>query len=76
MMPAVPGLMALMAMVFAPRIELRMDRDKSRYTGVLCGLGVDHNLQAIFQDHDMEITFDTSFDNEDIDRVRHRLLAK
>jgi len=70
MMPAIPGAIALMSMVFAPKIELRVDRYQTRYTGVLCGLGMDPDFKAaIYQDHDVEIVFDTAFDDSDIFKV-------
>ena len=40
-MPAIPGLAALMALLFAQQAELRVDNKKTCYTGVLCGLGWD-----------------------------------
>jgi ATP-dependent RNA helicase TDRD9 len=66
-MPPVPGLLALMAMTFTPKMELRTDTHQSRYTGVLCGLGMDpENSSAVYQDHDVEIVFDTQIDDDDI----------
>jgi len=66
-MPALPGLMSIMAMTFAPKIELRIDNYNTYYTGVLCGLGTDLNSDAaIYQDHDLEIIFDTEIVDSDI----------
>jgi len=72
MMPSVPGLLPLLSMLFAPKVELRVDVRQTRYTGVLCGLGTapgEPDL-PIYPDHDVEIVFDTNFDDEDIDNVR------
>ena len=38
-MPNQHGLGALLTMVFAPRVELRTDKRRKRYTGFLAGLG-------------------------------------
>lgn len=66
-MPAIPGLIALMAMTFAPKMELRVDNRQSRYTGVICGLGVDPTRKTpVYPEHDMEILFDTEITNNDI----------
>lgn len=50
----------------------RTDEEKRRYTGVLCGLGWDVSSDegdSVFPDHDMEITFDSSFDLHDLQLV-------
>ena len=74
MMPAVPGVLALMSLVFAPRAELRCDPRMQRYTGVLCGLGVDPELkEPIYMDHDLEVVFDTHIDDKDIELVSFSL---
>jgi ATP-dependent RNA helicase TDRD9 len=77
MMPSVPGLLALLSMLFAPRIELRVDIRQTKYTGVLCGLGTapDEPDLPIYPDHDVEIVFDTNIDDEDIDMVRMIMLC-
>ncbi|XP_035715225.1 ATP-dependent RNA helicase TDRD9 isoform X2 [Folsomia candida] len=70
-MPSVPGLLSLMAMLFAPKIELRIDVRQTKYTGVLCGLGsAPHEPDLpIYPDHDVEIIFDTVIDDDDIDSI-------
>jgi len=67
-MPAIPGLAPLLAMIFAPTMELRTDMEITRYTGVLCGLGTSPQEpdMPIYPDHDLEIVFDTEFSDEDI----------
>nr|XP_016846157.1 PREDICTED: putative ATP-dependent RNA helicase TDRD9 isoform X2 [Anolis carolinensis] len=70
LMPHIPGLPALLAMLFAPVIELRIDEKQTRYTGVLCGLGWNRSLGTpVFQDHDMELTFDVEIDTEDMTQI-------
>ncbi|XP_059135527.1 ATP-dependent RNA helicase TDRD9 isoform X1 [Peromyscus eremicus] len=67
LMPHIPGLPALLSMLFTPVMELRVDRDGKCYTGVLCGLGWNSTTEApILPEHDIELAFDVCFDVEDI----------
>ena len=48
----------------------RTDRVNRTVTGCLCGLGWDPvNCGPAFPDHDMEVTFDTEFGEEDLTKV-------
>ncbi|XP_063117861.1 ATP-dependent RNA helicase TDRD9 isoform X5 [Rattus norvegicus] len=67
LMPHIPGLPALLSMLFAPVMELRVDREGKCYTGVLCGLGWNSTTEApILPEHDIELAFDVCFNVEDI----------
>lgn len=70
-LPNIPGLAALLALSFAPRMELRCNSRRTYYTGALCGLGSMDNCsgQAMFPDHDMEIKFDVEITIDDIKEV-------
>jgi len=66
-MPAIPGMVGLITMLFCPKMELRVDENITSYTGVLSGLGLDPSTSMpVYPDHDVEVVFDTEFDNEDI----------
>ncbi|NXE20690.1 TDRD9 helicase, partial [Ardeotis kori] len=70
LMPPIPGLLALLSMLFAPAIELRVDKSRKYFTGVLCGLGWSQNCGApLHPENDMELTFDVCFGVEDISEV-------
>ncbi|XP_076314429.1 ATP-dependent RNA helicase TDRD9-like [Tachypleus tridentatus] len=70
LMPNVHGLSSIIALLFAPYAELRTDKERTCYTGALCGLGYDPGTkQSIYPDHDMELVFDTTFDCEDISAI-------
>ncbi|XP_066550485.1 ATP-dependent RNA helicase TDRD9 [Amia ocellicauda] len=70
LLPAVPGLPALVTMIFTPVMELRTDEDRTRFTGALCGLGWNGTTQAgLLPEHDLEVTFDVGFDVEDITEI-------
>ncbi|XP_045863863.1 ATP-dependent RNA helicase TDRD9 [Meles meles] len=67
LLPHVPGLPALLSLLFAPVIELRVDREGKCYTGVLCGLGWNPTTGApILPEHDIELAFDVQLSVEDI----------
>lgn len=69
-MPPIPGLTGLLAMLFCPRVEFRVNENSTAYAGCLTGLGVNPTTgESAYPDHDMEIVFDTVIDNEDIDLV-------
>ena len=72
LLPNIPGLLALVSLLFAPIAELRTDRAKKKYIGALCGLGWDNDsseMDSAFPDHDMEIPFDTEFDVDDLKMI-------
>ncbi|KAL4832989.1 hypothetical protein H8958_002063, partial [Nasalis larvatus] len=70
LMPHIPGLPALLSMLFAPVMELRIDQNGKYYTGVLCGLGWNPTTGAsILPEHDMELAFDVQFSVEDVVEV-------
>ncbi|KAG7277321.1 hypothetical protein CRUP_005855 [Coryphaenoides rupestris] len=67
LMPDIPGLPALVSMLFTPVMELRINTERTCYTGALCGLGWNSStLEPLLPERDMELTFDTHFDVEDI----------
>lgn len=72
-LPNIPGLTALLSLVFAPCVELRCNSRRTYYTGALCGLGPIDNCtnRAIYPEHDMEIQFDIEITTDDIKEVNH-----
>uniref|UniRef100_A0A3Q1C9R2 ATP-dependent RNA helicase TDRD9 n=1 Tax=Amphiprion ocellaris TaxID=80972 RepID=A0A3Q1C9R2_AMPOC len=70
LMPDIPGLPALITMLFTPIMELRTNKERTCYTGALCGLGCNSQTQeAILPEHDIELAFDVKFDVEDITEI-------
>ncbi|NXN95926.1 TDRD9 helicase, partial [Rhinopomastus cyanomelas] len=70
LMPPIPGLFALLSMLFAPAIELRVDKSGKYFTGVLCGLGWSRISEtSLFPENDMELTFDVHIGVEDISEI-------
>lgn len=68
-MPPIPGLLSILTLVFAPRLEFRLDRDHTKYTGCISGLGTDSEGHSVYEEDDMEVIFDVKIDNEDLDLV-------
>ncbi|XP_029453911.1 ATP-dependent RNA helicase TDRD9 isoform X2 [Rhinatrema bivittatum] len=67
LMPNIPGLPALLSMLFAPVMELRVDQSGREFTGTLCGLGCNtKDGTPVFPEHDLELTFDVRVDVDDI----------
>uniref|UniRef100_A0A8B9C312 ATP-dependent RNA helicase TDRD9 n=1 Tax=Anser brachyrhynchus TaxID=132585 RepID=A0A8B9C312_9AVES len=70
LMPPIPGLLALLSMLFAPAIELRIDESGKNFTGVLCGLGWSQTRGVpLLPENDMELTFDVRFGVDDISEI-------
>ncbi|OCT68434.1 hypothetical protein XELAEV_18039735mg [Xenopus laevis] len=70
LLPPIPGLPALISMLFAPVIELRVDDARKHYTGVLCGLGWHHESGTpIWPEHDIELAFDVHFSVDDLVKI-------
>ncbi|KAM3920360.1 ATP-dependent RNA helicase TDRD9 [Leptodactylus fuscus] len=69
LLPSIPGLPALVSMLFAPVIELRVDDKRREYTGVLCGLGWQYSNLAVWPEHDIELAFDVSFKVDDLVKI-------
>lgn len=75
-MPDIPGLPALIIMLFTPVMELRTNEERTAYTGALCGLGWTSDMQeAVLPEHDIELAFDVKFDVEDITEINALRLA-
>jgi len=67
LLPNIAGLPALLSLLFAPRVEYRTDEHRTRLTGAICGLGYNkENRRSLYQEHDMEITFDTEISSSDV----------
>ncbi|XP_075723023.1 tudor domain containing 9 protein spindle E isoform X2 [Rhipicephalus microplus] len=67
LMPLVPGLHCLLPLLFAPYSELRVNAERSEYIGALCGLGYEQRSNLpLYPEHDLEVSFDINFTNEDL----------
>ncbi|KAL0106287.1 hypothetical protein PUN28_016183 [Cardiocondyla obscurior] len=70
-LPNIPGLAALITLIFTPRMELRCNPRRTYYTGALCGLGpIDNRTsRGRFSDHDIPIQFDVDITMDDIKEI-------
>ncbi|GBP03921.1 Probable ATP-dependent RNA helicase spindle-E [Eumeta japonica] len=71
LMPHVPGLPAIITMLFCPTMELRRDEQSIRYVCALVGLGSDDDGHPLFPEHDMLLNIDVDLSVEDIGMINH-----
>lgn len=70
-MPSIPGFGALMALIFAPKMDIMRDVDNSRYISILTGLGYDVDKgMPLFQEHDCILPLDVVLNMDDIAKVK------
>nr|CAD7401835.1 unnamed protein product [Timema cristinae] len=70
LMPNIHGFPALMALLFAPRAEIRVNDMGTKYIGALCGLGYDIDTDMpLFPEHDMEVRFDVEINIQDLQDI-------
>lgn len=69
-MPNIHGFGAMMAMLFAPKVEIHHDQEGSRFNSVLCGLGYDRaEKRGYFEEHDLIMNLDCALDQDDLLQV-------
>ncbi|XP_052863697.1 probable ATP-dependent RNA helicase spindle-E [Anopheles cruzii] len=67
MMPNIPGMPALMALIFAPKCYYKKDADETRLVGLVAGLGCDQrNGESLYPEHDISLPVDVVVTEEDI----------
>ncbi|XP_026760545.2 probable ATP-dependent RNA helicase spindle-E [Galleria mellonella] len=71
LMPNIPGLPAIIALLFCPVAELRRDVGGSRYVSALCGLGSSADATPYFPEHDLLVSIDADLAVEDIGLINH-----
>ena len=70
LMPYLPGLTALIVLIFTPYMELRRNNFGTYYIGALCGLGFDPiTKSSIYPEHDIELQFDIEITIDDLQFV-------
>lgn len=69
-MPNILGFPVFMALIFCPKMEFHTNKEGTRLTSVLCGLGKDPvTKQSLFPAHDLALNLDFEFTEEDIVQV-------
>lgn len=68
LLPNIRGFGILMAMIFSPRMHLKRDKAKTRFTSVLTGLGFVKD-RPIFPQHDNVFYLDFALDEDDLNLV-------
>ena len=81
-LPSKPGFGAMATMMFAPQVELRVNKAKTKLTGFVAGLGPkmiwdkpmdrvsrSERTHSSYPEHDIEVKFDVNITNSDIDKI-------
>lgn len=70
LMPNIHGFTALMALLFCPTMELHTDKDGTRLSSILCGLGYDPATnKSLFPSHDIALSLDFDLTSDDVTKV-------
>ncbi|GFW11949.1 ATP-dependent RNA helicase TDRD9 [Trichonephila clavipes] len=70
LLPKIRGLPTLICLLFSPYAEIRTNKERTSYTGALCGLGFDPVTgESIYADHDIELAFDIEITLDDIREI-------
>lgn len=65
--PKIRGLVSLCLLSFSPEVEFRFDLKTKKYTGALCGLGLDRiRNRPLYTENDVEDVFEVEFSEKDI----------
>jgi ATP-dependent RNA helicase TDRD9 len=73
--PNVPGMPVLLALMFAPTVEIRRDADKTRYTTILAGLGADDENLAYYETRDALLNIDFDLKSSDLNTINNLRFA-
>lgn len=70
MMPNIPGMPAIICLIFSPCVEIRYNPSYTKMIGAICGLGYDPDTsRPLFQENDIEIAFDTIMEHDCLNKV-------
>ncbi|XP_068618918.1 probable ATP-dependent RNA helicase spindle-E [Battus philenor] len=70
-LPNIPGLPAIIALLFCPYTELRRSACGTRYVSALCGLGSSSDGTPYFPEHDLLVDIDADLNVADIGLINH-----
>ena len=81
-LPSKPGLGAMAIMMFAPQVELRVNKDRTKITGFIAGLGPKmlwdkprekvtkgERTHSYYPEHDIEVKLDVPLNNHDVNVI-------
>ncbi|CRK99021.1 CLUMA_CG012127, isoform A [Clunio marinus] len=71
MLPNLPGLPEILAMIFCPKMALRRSRDKTHFDTLLTGLGCETNGCALFPIRDAILNVNVKFTDNDMANINH-----
>ncbi|KAH8269871.1 hypothetical protein KR026_003201, partial [Drosophila bipectinata] len=67
LMPNIHGFAPLMTMLFCPTMQIKCNKECTKYVSILAGLGFDkETMQPYFEEHDMVINLDVNLYEDDV----------
>ncbi|ALC40893.1 spn-E [Drosophila busckii] len=79
LMPNIHGFGALMTLLFCPTMQIKCNKEKTKYVSILAGLGYDPvTLNSYFEEHDMVVNLDVVIDKADltvINQMRYHIVS-
>ncbi|KAI9579934.1 hypothetical protein GQX74_000722 [Glossina fuscipes] len=70
LMPNIHGFGALVTMMFCPTMQIKRNKDRTKYVTILAGLGYDQNtLEPLYGQHDLVLNLDVELDMDDFKLV-------
>ncbi|XP_055384477.1 probable ATP-dependent RNA helicase spindle-E [Condylostylus longicornis] len=71
LMPNIKGFAPLMVLMFSPKMEMRRNKNKTRFSSILCGLGSHENdpRRSLFPEHDILLNLNVEISENDIEII-------
>ncbi|KNC29819.1 hypothetical protein FF38_01512, partial [Lucilia cuprina] len=70
LMPNIHGFGALMTMMFCPTMQIKRNKERTKYVAILAGLGYDeHTYKPLYGEHDIVLNLDVEIEKEDFEMI-------
>lgn len=70
LMPNIHGFGALVTMMFCPTMQIKRNKECTKYVGILAGLGYEERTyKPLFGEHDIVLNLDVEIEQEDFEMV-------
>ena len=67
--PPIRGFPDMVILLFSPKVQLHTTPSRLNYVGCIAGLGIDERGDPLWQDHDLQVTFDHRVLSSDIELI-------
>ncbi|KAM7362904.1 tudor domain containing 9 protein spindle E [Cochliomyia hominivorax] len=70
LMPNIHGFGSLMTMIFCPTMQIKRNKDRTKYVSILAGLGYDEQTyKPLYGEHDVVLNLDVEIEKEDFEMI-------